>query len=79
MRALKVSGGRYEAALDYLAKQQQCDLSNGCSKASSGIFILLPTIYKYPRKYRIFIMSMCYVLAKNMYIIILQDYAMVVN
>ncbi|XP_015365056.1 PREDICTED: serine/threonine-protein kinase Warts [Diuraphis noxia] len=37
LRALKVSGGRCEGALDFLAKQQQCDLSNGCSKSSSGL------------------------------------------
>lgn len=45
LRALKVSGGRCEGALDFLAKQQQCDLSNGCSKSSSGKSVF--TVYKY--------------------------------
>lgn len=37
MRALKMSGGRFEAALEFLPKQQQTEPVNGISKgASSG-------------------------------------------
>lgn len=48
LRALEVSGGRCEGALDILAKQQHCDLSNGCAKSSSGNYIFsIFFIYEY--------------------------------
>lgn len=36
LRALKLTGGRFEAALDFLAKQQQNEAVNGLTKVPSS-------------------------------------------